>query len=239
MPDADSRTSLPWGPGAGEITRIRNIAKILESAYGPKVRGQGGDPLSQLIKTILSQNTSDTNSHRAFQSLRERFPTWQQVNRAGIGAVTDAIRSGGLAQIKARRIKAILAQLCREHRDCDLSFLREWPNERIKTFLRGFTGVGEKTIACVLLFALNRPVLPVDTHILRISKRLGLIPTRTTADKAHRLLQSAVPQDLVYSFHLNLIEHGRSICAARNPACERCPLHRLCSFPLHLPVQNL
>jgi endonuclease-3 len=238
MPKADSRASLPSGPDVGEIDRIRNISKILESTYGPKAWSRGDDPLSQLIKTILSQNTSDTNSLRAFQNLRERFPTWPQVNRAGIREVADAIRSGGLAQIKARRIKAILTQICREHPDCDLSFLGEWPTERIKDFLGRFAGVGEKTIACVLLFALNRPVLPVDTHILRVSKRLGLIPPQATADKAHRLLQSAVPQDLVYPFHLNLIEHGRAVCAARNPACEGCPLHRLCSFPIHLSVRS-
>ncbi len=235
---AESTTAFSPGSGTSAARRIRKIARILEGAYGRKVWKQGEDPLSQLIKTILSQNTSDINSLRAYDSLRERFPTWQEVHRAETEEVTDAIRSGGLAQIKAHRIKELLAQICSEHPDCDLSFLAEWCTDRIKAYLSRFTGVGSKTIACVLLFALHRPVLPVDTHILRVSKRLGLIPAETTAEKAHQLLQSVVPPELVYSLHLNLIEHGRAVCAARNPTCMRCPLHGLCLFQCHLPVRR-
>jgi len=211
--------------GAG---KIRWIAGVLEKEYGSKVWKKGDDFLSQLIKTILSQNTTDANSQRAFQTLRERFPTWPQMHGASIHEVADAIWSGGLARIKARRIKDILAQICRKYPHCDLSFLSSWPTERIRLFLEGFTGVGEKTIACVLLFALNRPVMPVDTHVLRVSKRLGWIPLTAGAKRAHQLLQAMIPQNLVYPLHLNLIEHGRTICKARNPNCERCSLRSAC-----------
>ena len=218
-----------------DIGKIRSIAKILEDLYGPKVWTKRDDPLSQLIKTVLSQNTSDANSLRAFQNLRERFSTWPEVHRASVRRVASAIRTGGLAQIKAVRIKGMLAQICREHPDCDLSFLEGWPTEQIRDYLAQFTGVGEKTIACVLLFALNRPVMPVDTHVLRVSKRLGLISLQTSANRAHQLLQASVPEDLVYSLHLNLIQHGRTACKARNPSCERCALRHECSaYPLFL-----
>jgi endonuclease-3 len=225
--------SLRRRPRRGEIRRIRRIARILEGHHGPKVWTKGDDPLSQLVKTILSQNTTDTNSLRAFQSLRGRFPAWSQVHKASIHRIADAIHMGGLAQIKARRIKGILAQICQEHGHCDLSFLAAWPTGQIRDFLAQFTGVGEKTIACVLLFSLGRSVMPVDTHVLRVSKRLGLIPSKADANRAHQLLQATVPEDLVYSVHLNLIQHGRTICKARNPACERCALcHECPAYPI-------
>lgn len=238
MPRAEVEFCPLPKPLSGQRRRIRRIAELLAKEYGPKAWRKGGDPLSELIKTILSQNTTDTNSLRAFQSLRERFPTWPQVNRAGVQEVADAIRRGGLAQIKARRIKEVLAQICGVYPDCGLSFLSDWSTKRIRDFLAGFTGVGEKTIACVLLFSLNRPVMPVDTHVLRVSKRLGLLPLQATAEKAHRLLQTAVSEDLVYSLHLNLIEHGRAICKARNPACGRCVLRRVCSAHPTLRAQR-
>jgi len=208
--------------------RIRAIAGILERTYGPQTWQPEEDILSQLIKTILSQNTSDTNSLRAFHQLRQRFPTWQQVHRASLRQVADAIRSGGLADIKAGRIKTILGRIHREHPEGGLSFLESWPTDRIREYLGRFEGVGEKTIACVLLFALGRPVMPVDTHVRRVSQRLGLIPPKTDAAKAHHLLQEAVPASLVYAFHLHLIEHGRAICRPRKPLCVRCPLRRYC-----------
>ena len=212
----------------GSGTRIRAITGILERTYGPKTWWPDEDVLSQLIKTILSQNTSDVNSLRAYGQLRRRFPAWDEVHRAPRRRVADTIRSGGLADIKAARIKAILRHIYREHPDGDLSFLEGWPTGRIREYLERFEGVGEKTIACVLLFALGRPVMPVDTHVRRVSQRLGLIPPETDAARAHRLLQKVVPASLVYSFHLNLIEHGRTICRARKPLCERCPLGKRC-----------
>ncbi|KPL19885.1 MAG: hypothetical protein AMJ92_01440 [candidate division Zixibacteria bacterium SM23_81] len=218
-----------------KVPKIRRIADLLEEVYGPKRWERKVDPLSQLIKTILSQNTTDSNSLRAFQNLRERFPTWLQVHNASVQDVAKAIRSGGLAQIKARRIKEILVQICHQYADCDLSFLSGWPTWRIRDFLAQFTGVGEKTIACVLLFSLGRPVMPVDTHVLRVSKRLGLLPQEANASRAHHLLQAVVPANLVYSFHLNLIQHGRTTCKARNPSCKGCSLRRLCpAYPILL-----
>jgi len=220
----------------GPSSRIRSIAGILERTYGPRTWRPGEDVLSQLIKTILSQNTSDTNSLRAFHRLRQKYPAWQDVHRATIRQVADAIRSGGLADIKAGRIKAILGQIYREHPDGDLSFLTDWPTGRIREYLERFQGVGEKTVACVLLFALGRPVMPVDTHVRRVSQRLGLIPPRTDAAGAHRLLQEAVPASLVYAFHLHLIEHGRKLCRARKPLCGQCPLGDRClAYREHWP----
>ncbi len=239
MSSAEIKVFPSAKPAAETVRKIRKIARILEREHGPKTWSKRHDPLSQLIMTILSQNTTDTNSQRAFQSLKEQFPDWLQVHQAQVQDVAKAIRCGGLAQIKAHRIKEVLAQICREHADCDLSFLRDWPTERIKVFLAQFAGVGEKTIACVLLFALNRPVMPVDTHVLRVSRRLGLMPPQTRAGKAHQLLQAAVPKDLVYPFHLNLIQHGRMTCKARNPACDRCSLSRECRiYPVFRPQKR-
>jgi len=212
----------------GSAGRIRSISRTLEHSYGPKIWRPEEDVLSQLIKTILSQNTTDTNSLKAFQQLRERFTAWSDVHRASRRQVAAAIRSGGLADIKAGRIKAILQQVFLEHPDGDLSFFESWPTGRIREYLGRFVGVGEKTIACVLLFALGRPVMPVDTHVRRVSRRLGLIPPQSDAVQAHRLLQDAVPASLVYAFHLHLIEHGRTICRARKPLCGRCPLQDRC-----------
>jgi len=208
--------------------RIRAVAEILQRTYGLRSWQPEEDILSQLIKTILSQNTSDTNSLRAFHRLRERYPAWHEVHRATRFQVADAIRSGGLADIKAGRIKKILTQIYRECPDGDLTFLESWTTDRIRQYLRRFEGVGEKTIACVLLFAMGRPVMPVDTHVRRVSQRLGLIPPKTDAIAAHRLLQEAVPPSLVYSFHLHLIEHGRKLCRARKPLCRQCPLRKDC-----------
>lgn len=238
MPRSEVKFSPHVTPRPGKIQKIRKIADLLEGEYGPKRWERKDDPLSQLIKTILSQNTADTNSLRAFQNLRERFPTWLQVQSASVQDVAEAIRSGGLAQIKARRIKEILAQICRQYPNCDLSFLSSWPTGQIRDFLARFTGVGEKTIACVLLFSLGRPVMPVDTHVLRVSKRLGLLPQEANAGRAHHFLQAAVPESLVYSFHLNLIQHGRTTCKARNPSCQGCSLRRLCpAYPI-LPAPH-
>jgi endonuclease-3 len=214
---------------AGLVRKVRRLSRILDRIYGPRTWQPGDDVLDQLIKTILSQNTSDTNSLRAFHSLRERFPTWDDVHRASPGQVTAAIRSGGLARIKAGRIKTILDQICREQSGCDLSFLRRWSTDRVREYLAGFTGVGEKTIACVLLFALGRPVMPVDTHVQRVGQRLGLIPPRANAAQAHALLQDIVPADLVYALHLHLIEHGRAVCKARKPRCGNCSLRVPCT----------
>jgi len=202
----------------------------LEKEYGRKTWKVHGDPLSVLIGTILSQNTSDNNSHKAFAHLRSEFKNWSEARKAKIKRIADTIRSGGLADVKALRIKNILNQIYEENRNLNLSFLKRWRTDRIKSWLRRFKGVGDKTIACVLLFSLKRPAMPVDTHVLRVSKRLGLVPQNLNATKAQALLEKLVPGNLIYQFHLNLIAFGRMICKAANPLCQDCVLIENCEF---------
>jgi endonuclease-3 len=209
---------------------IKSISIKLEKVYGKKRWRIHSDPLSELIATILSQNTSDHNSHRAYASLRSRFKNWENARRTSARGIADAIRTGGLANIKAKRIKDILQQIYEDNGRLDLDFLKKWRTEKIKDYLGEFKGVGEKTIACVLLFSLKRPVLPVDTHVLRVSRRLGLVPEKTNAAKAQVILEKLVPPRLVYQFHLNLIEHGRKTCKAANPLCGECVLLDNCPY---------
>jgi len=210
--------------------RIRSLLLKLERSYGKKRWRVHADPLSELIATILSQNTSDHNSHRAYFDLRSKFKTWDQVRKARVRSVADTIRSGGLADVKAQRIKDILNQIYEENHNLDMNFLKKWRTERIKAYLRRFKGVGEKTVACVLLFSLRRPAMPVDTHVLRVSKRLGLVPQKTDSKAAEAILEELIPQNLIYQFHLNLIQHGRNMCKATNPRCESCVLLQNCNY---------
>jgi len=210
--------------------KIKVIENLLKKEYGKKILKPNNDPLSELIATILSQNTSDNNSHRAYSNLRHNFKSWEEVREVPVRKIVECIKIGGLEKIKAERIKNILNQIYKEKGIVSLAFLKKWDTDRVKSYLRYFTGVGDKTVACVLLFALGRPVLPVDTHILRVSKRLGLIPWNADSKKAHIHLQKVIPPALVYPFHLNLIEHGRKICKARIPLCGECVLFRECKF---------
>lgn len=212
------------------IKKIKRLSDLLEKEYGKKTWKAHGDPLSVLIGTILSQNTSDNNSHKAFSNLKSKFKNWDEVRKARVKKVADTIRSGGLADIKALRIKNILSQIYEENRSLNLYFLKRWQTNKIKSWLRRFKGVGEKTIACVLLFSLNRPAMPVDTHVLRISKRLGLVSQNSKAAQAEVLLEKLVPKDWIYQFHLNLIAHGRMICKPANPLCQDCVLLENCEF---------
>lgn len=203
---------------------------ILEEAYGrPEPPGRR-DPLDQLVLTVLSQNTSDTNARRAYTALRNAFPTWEAVSAAPVAEVARAIRPGGLSRIKAARIQRMLREIQRPQQPPDLSFLCALPTPEAFAYLTGLDGVGPKTAACVLLFALNRPVLPVDTHVYRVCTRLGLLDAGTRAEKAHTALQALLRDDQVLSFHLNLIAHGRKVCRARAPRCDRCVLRPECRF---------
>lgn len=208
--------------------KIKKISKLLNKEYGERIWRPSGDPLKVLIGTILSQNTSDNNSHQAFRNLTNRFKNWEDIRKAPTKRIEKAIKHGGLAKIKAKRIKDILNQIHKDKNNTSLCHLKKMETQKVVDYLMKFKGVGEKTIACVLLFSLGRPVIPVDTHILRLSKRLGLIPENTDSKKAHTILQKKVFENLVYSFHLNLIEHGRKICKAKNPKCEKCVLFALC-----------
>lgn len=212
------------------------VMRLLRKTYGPRKWQPGQDPLSALIATVLSQNTSDVNSHRAFAALLNRFETWESLAAAHTAELARTIRAGGLADIKARRIKLILRQIEAERGSLDLSFLNELSLSDAKAWLRGLPGVGPKTAGCVLLFSLGRPAMPVDTHVYRVAKRLGLIDARASVEKAHEILEGLVPPKNVYEFHILMVEHGRRTCRAQRPRCSMCVLRGVCpsasSFPL-------
>jgi len=206
----------------------REIIDLLRQEYGELRWRPRADGMSELVRTILSQNTSDTNSGRAFARLVGRFPTWESLLSADPTAIAEAIRVGGLARIKAPRIKAVVEEVWARRGSFALAFLAEMPLEEAKAWLRSLPGVGPKTAACVLLFALGRPALPVDTHVYRVARRLGLVPPRVGAAEAHGLLESMLTPDEVYPFHMSLIKHGRRICKAQRPLCPRCVLASGC-----------
>lgn len=200
----------------------------LARVYGMPVHTPHGDAVAELVLTVLSQNTADTNSGRAFIAMMNRYPSWEAIASAPTDELIATIQNGGLAQQKAPRIQAILRAVEERSPGWDLQFLRDMPLEDARSWLRGLPGVGPKTAACVLLFALGLPAMPVDTHVERVSKRLGLIPEKATADQAHGLLEALVPPTNYYRFHMLLIKHGRRTCHARNPGCDRCPLEPDC-----------
>ena len=207
---------------------MERIIELLEREYGKLEWHPDGKPLAGLVRTILSQNTSDTNSRRAFDMLMFTFGSWEAIASAPVEHIAYAIRVGGLSKVKAVRIKEILNQIKREQDCISLDFLNSMDASEAKEYLMRLPGVGEKTANCVLLFSLGKPCLPVDTHVFRVAKRLGLIDARTSIKEAHRLLQQQVPPSGVYQFHIHMIEHGRKICHARNPECGRCILRNDC-----------
>jgi endonuclease-3 len=188
------------------------------------------DAVSQLVNTILSQNTNDTNRDVAFGRLRQRFTTWAQVRDADPEEVVEAIRPAGLANQKGPRIQEALRFIGDERGELSLDFLAGWPVDKAKAWLSSIQGVGPKTAAIVLLFALDRPAFPVDTHVHRVTRRLGLIGAHASREKAHDLLEALVPPEHYYTFHLNLIQHGRQVCTSRKPHCLECVLRDLCEY---------
>jgi endonuclease-3 len=216
------------------VARIPEIVGRLDAAYGIPEWRPHRDPMSELVLTILSQNTNDGNSGRAFVRLLEAFPTWDAVADASLPELIAAIQPGGLAPTKAPRIQAVLRDVReRAGGGYDLSFLADLPLEEARAWLRGLHGVGPKTAACVLMFALGRPAMPVDTHVFRVAQRLALIPERAgraamTPEKAHELLEAAVAPEDFYAFHIGLIKHGRRVCTAQRPRCAECVLRDLC-----------
>ena len=207
---------------------ISEINELLAREYGDHRWRRHRDPLSELIATILSQNTSDVNSGRAFASLVDTFGRWEEVVRADVAEIAAAIRSGGLSQIKAARIKEILRLIWEERGLLDLTFLDSQPISEARAWLRKLPGVGPKTAGCVLLFSLGKPVLPVDTHVYRVARRLGLIANSVSMEQAHELLEAMVPPDDIYLFHMNLVEHGRRVCRSGRPRCAECVLREVC-----------
>ena len=187
-------------------------------------------PLDELVSTILSQNTNDVNRDRAFESLRSRFPTWEAVRDAEEEQVVEAIRTAGLANQKGPRIQKLLRMISEQRGQLDLTFLEGMELEQAREWLLQFKGVGPKTAAIVLQFSLNKPAFPVDTHIYRVSGRLGLRPAGMSADRTHRHLEDLFTPESYYPAHLNLIRLGREICQARKPLCSKCPLNDLCQY---------
>lgn len=187
--------------------------------------------MDELILTLLSQNTSDINRDRAWESLRARFPTWDQVARARTATLEAAITIGGLAKTKAPRIKAVLAEVRAREGVMSLDRLASLPDDQIVDYLTSLPGIGAKTAACVLAFSLGRPRLPVDTHVARIAERLGLVAAGTPAHRVQAALEALVPPAARVEAHLDLIAHGRSVCVAQRPACQACMLRDLCPFP--------
>lgn len=207
------------------------VVSLLGDYYGRPEWRPHRDAMSELILTLLSQNTADSNSGRAFARLLQRFPDWQAMLDAPVSEIEDAIRPGGLAPTKAPRLQAILAEVRARTGGFDLRFLEDLPVDQAREWLRTLPAVGPKTAACVLLFALERPVMPVDTHVHRVARRLGIIDEKVGADQAHPLLtELAGPDDAeqVYAVHVGFVRHGRRICHARRPKCDACPLAPRC-----------
>jgi endonuclease-3 len=210
---------------------IKAIIELLEQEYGCHKWQAHRDPIDVLVETILSQNTSDVNSGRAFGSLKASFDSWEAVASAPVEHIAWAIQAGGLHQIKAARIKQVLGQIEREQGRISLDSLKSMNMAEAEDYLMRLPGVGRKTARCVLLFSLGKPSLPVDTHVFRVAKRLGLIDSKTSLEKAPDLLQGQIPPSKVHQFHVNIIEHGRKICHARQPSCNRCILKDICATP--------
>ena len=210
--------------------KYATVFRVLNQVYGRPVWRSHGPPLDVLIGTILSQNTADVNTERAYAALITRFPDWESVMNAPPEEVVATIRTAGLAHIKGPRIQNALRTVLRERGELSLDFLADIPLPEAMEWLMAIDGVGPKTASIVMLFALGRPALPVDTHVHRVSGRLGLIPPGTNAGKAHALLAAHGPPDSYYPMHVNLIRHGREICRARAPQCQICPLQEWCDY---------
>lgn len=213
------------------MDKIRKITNELIRAYGKPRRFPRSDPVDELIRTILSQNTSDKNSIPAFNSLKKRFKRWEMVLSSEPRAMASVIRHAGLANIKARRIKEVLAEIKKREGRISLKRLGGMTTADAVDYLRSFKGVGPKTAACVLLFSFHKPVMPVDTHIFRVTKRLGILPHDANIEEAHKILtERCGTWGLIYDFHLCIIMHGRKTCKAQGPKCGACALFHMCAF---------
>jgi endonuclease-3 len=212
-------------------TRAIKIHGTLLKAFGEPIWRNPLPAIDELVSTILSQNTNDINRDRGFNALHAKFPTWEQVRDADTNEVIEAIRPAGLANQKGPRIQQVLKAITEERGALDLSFLAEMPLEEARSWLTKFNGVGPKTAAIVLCFSLNIPAFPVDTHVYRVTGRIGLRPQKLTVEQAHPYLEAVFPAETYYAAHLNLIRLGREICNARKPLCMNCPIVKLCDYP--------
>jgi len=210
--------------------RALKIHNTLLQAFGEPIWRNPLPAIDELVSTILSQNTNDVNRDRGFHALRAKLPTWEAVRDANAEDVIAAIRPAGLANQKGPRIQQVLRAITEERGSLDLNFLADLPVEEARAWLTKFNGVGPKTAAIVLCFSLNMPAFPVDTHIYRLSGRIGLRPEKMTVEQAHPHLESVFPPETYYAAHLNLIRLGREVCGARKPNCPKCPINKLCDF---------
>ncbi len=212
-------------------TRAAEIHRRLLSAYGEPSWRPHYQPMDELVLTFLSQNTSDINSGRAFASLKARYPTWQSVLEAPVDELADTIRSGGLAQRKAPRIRNALRRIQAERGEFSLDFLADLPVDEATRWLTSFDGIGHKTASIVLLFCVRKPAFPVDTHVGRVTRRLGLAGPKDSEEKIKRIWEGLAPPEWFYPLHLNLIRHGREVCHAQRPECDACVLREVCRWP--------
>jgi endonuclease-3 len=208
------------------------IHKKLIEVFGEPIWRTPLPAIDELVSTILSQNTNDVNRDRGFNALRAKFSTWEEVRDANVEDVIAAIKPAGLANQKGPRIQQVLRAISEERGALNLDFLAGLPVEEARAWLTKFNGVGPKTAAIVLCFSLNMPAFPVDTHIYRVSGRIGLRPEKMTVEQAHPYLESVFPPETYYAAHLNLIRLGREICGARKPNCPQCPIRELCNYGL-------
>jgi len=206
-------------PGVQDISAVQRRLRASQGTFVPKARLP---VIDELVATVLSQHTSDINSERAFAQLKAQLPNWQQVAAAPVEQVASAIRCGGMAAVKARRIKQILSAIEHQEGRLDLSRLHDLDDAAAEDYLLSLPGVGRKTAACVLAFSMGRPAFPVDTHVHRVAIRLGWIKANTTADRAHQILAPRVPPGIAYDLHLAMIAHGRTVCRAQQPHCGTC-----------------
>lgn len=210
--------------------RALRVHQLLLDHYGQPTWRNPLPAIDELVSTILSQNTNDTNRDRAFGLLRTALPTWEAVRDAPTAIVVNAVRPAGLANQKGPRIQQVLRAITEERGSLDLEFLRGMPTEEARAWLTRFNGVGPKTAAIVLQFSLGKPAFPVDTHIYRVTGRLGLRPEKMSVEEAHSHFEKILPPETYYAAHLNLIRHGREVCGARQPRCDQCILRRNCNY---------
>lgn len=210
--------------------KYNDIHQTLLAAYGEPAWRQHLPPVDELVSTILSQSTSDTNRDKGFYALKARYPDWESVMNAPEAEVIATIRPAGLANQKGPRIQKALRYVMDDQGEISLDFLEDLSLDEAKSWLTAIKGIGPKTAAIILLFAFNRPAFPVDTHVHRLTRRLGLIGPKVSAEKAHPILENIGDPDTFYPFHLNIIRHGREVCIARKPKCEICPLQAYCDY---------
>jgi endonuclease-3 len=204
---------------------VQAIRARLRALYGLPVMAPHGDPLAELVLTVLSQSTNDRNRDVAFLRLRERFEGWEAVRDAPVSEIEEAIRPGGISKVKSARIKAILEAI---GEDLDLAWMREAPVEGSRAYLCALPGVGRKTAACVLLFSYGLRDIPVDTHVSRVGTRLGLFRPGAPFEELHDELLRMTPPGAELELHVNMLRHGRRTCHAQRPACRACALRRMC-----------